>query len=175
VVDEAYCAFTDNSFLNALAHYDNVVVMRTLSKMGLAGLRLGMLIGPSTWLKQLNKIRLPYNVNALTQLTAEFALSHYESLTKQTHKIRESREQLFIELQVTPGIIPFPSDANFILFKTPQGQSERIFAALKKEGVLIKCLHGSHPALEDCLRVTVGLAEENRRFLEVLKGIMAQG
>ena len=169
VVDEAYAPFTDASFMPRLGEFPNLLVLRTVSKMGLAGLRLGLLAGPAEWLGEIDKTRLPYNINVLTQVSALFALRHKTMLDKQTQQIRTDRAKLFASLQALDGVKPFPSEANFILFESPRGDADRIFAALKQKGVLIKNLSASGAPLRDCLRVTVGRAEENQAFLQALK------
>jgi histidinol-phosphate aminotransferase len=167
VVDEAYHAFAGRSFLSDLARYPNLLVMRTLSKQGLAGLRLGMLIGAPDWLAQLDKLRLPYNVNVLTQQVAHYALARSDVLTAQANAIRTERERLAARLSEFAGVVAYPSDANFILFRVRQAGA--VFTGLKARGVLIKKLDGSHPRLVDCLRVTVGTPEENDKFLTALR------
>ena len=161
VVDEAYAPFTDESFMPRLGDYDNLVVMRTVSKMGLAGLRLGLLAGPAAWLDEFDKVRLPYNINVLTQVSAEFALRHKSVFDQQTRQIRAERDRLLIEFAKLPSVAVFPSAANFILLRAPEGKANAWHAGLKEQGVLIKNLHGSHPALVDCLRPTIGTPEEN--------------
>jgi len=173
VVDEAYAAFARDSFLDALAEYDNLLLLRTVSKMGLAGLRLGMLIGAPEWLAEIDKTRLPYNINTLTQVSAEFALEHRAVLDEQTAAIRRDRAALFEALAALPGIEPFPSEANFILFRVPAGRADAIHRGLLERGVLIKNLGGAGGALADCLRVTVGTPDENRAFLEALQACLA--
>jgi len=169
VVDEAYAAFARDTFMEALTAHDNLLLLRTVSKMGLAGLRLGLLVGRSEWLAEIDKTRLPYNVNTLTQASADFALQHRAVLDAQTARIRADREALFDALRRMDGIEPFPSEANFILFRTPEGQADRIFAGLLERGVLIKNLNPAGGLLADCLRVTVGTPAENRAFLDALK------
>ena len=166
VIDEAYHAFAGHSFLPRLARHPNLLVMRTLSKLGLAGIRLGVLIGATRWIGELDKLRLPYNVNTLTQLIAAEVLEHDSVLTEQAAAIKLERGRLLRELQRVPGVTAYPSDANFILFKV--SQAGRVFEALKRRGVLIKNLHGSHRLLADCLRVTVGTPDENTAFLSAL-------
>ena len=171
VIDEAYHAFAGRTYLDRLSSRPNLLVMRTLSKSGFAGLRLGLLAGSAEWLRQVDKVRLPYNVGVLTQLVAEEALEHQALLEEQAAAIRTERGRLYDALVRMPGTKPFPSDANFILFRT--GAAERAFEGLKQRGVLIKKLHGSHPALEGCLRVTVGTRHENDLFLEALRDSLA--
>jgi histidinol-phosphate aminotransferase len=166
VVDEAYHAFAGKSFMPGLARHPNLLVMRTLSKLGLAGLRLGALIGAGRWLAQLDKVRLPYNVGTLTQVVAREVLQHGNVLTEQAAAIKLERGRLLQGLQKLPGVTAYPSDANFILLRV--NQAERVFDGLKRRGVLIKSLHGSHHLLADCLRVTVGTPDENAAFLTAL-------
>ena len=172
VIDEAYAPFTDASFISRIGEFDNMVVMRTLSKMGLAGLRLGLLAGPEEWLSEIDKTRLPYNINVLTQLSASFALSHISVFEQQTAQIREARSQLYKELREMAGITPFQSEANFILVRTAEGEALSIFEGLKQHGILIKNLHGGHPLLNDCLRITVGTEVENRALVKALKMLL---
>lgn len=169
VVDEAYAPFTDATFMSRLGEFSNLLVLRTVSKMGLAGLRLGMLSGPAEWLGEIDKVRLPYNINVLTQASALFALQHQDMLDKQTAQIRLDRAGLYSALEMLDGIEPYPSEANFILFKTPAGQADLIFGNLKANGVLIKNLNPAGGRLKDCLRVTVGTPDENGAFLAALR------
>ncbi len=168
VIDEAYAPFTSASFLQRAGSPANLLVLRTLSKMGLAGLRLGYLVGTDEWLGEIDKVRLPYNINVLTQHSAAFALSHREVLDAQTQAIREERSRLFGRMRGLEGVRPYPSEANFILFRVGTGRGRGVFEGLKQRGVLIKNLDGAHPLLADCLRVTVGLPEENDLFCEAL-------
>ena len=172
VVDEAYAPFTDQSFIGRLGQFDNLLVMRTVSKMGLAGLRLGMLAGPHGWLEQIDKTRLPYNINTLTQASADFALAHQSVFDRQTRDIRYGRQQLFERLVALDGVFAYPSDANFILLRVPEGRAGELFEGLKQKGVLVKNLHGSHPSLSDCLRITIGKPEENDVFVNAFKQLL---
>jgi len=172
VIDEAYAPFTDMSAAALVSEYDHVLVMRTVSKMGLAGLRLGYLFGNPAWLEQLEKVRLPYNINVLTQLSASFALEHHSVFDQQAGLIRQSRTALYQQLSAMSELTVWPSEANFILFRAQSCAATAVFTALKDEGILIKLLDGAHPLLEDCLRVTVGTQEENQRFVEALTSIL---
>ena len=174
VVDEAYAPFTDESFMCQLPVYDNLLVLRTLSKMGFAGLRLGLLAGASDWLAEIEKTRLPYNISTLNQQTGEFALGHYEVFAGQANTLRSHRDALSEQLTRVPGLTVYPSEANFILFRVPQGQGPAIHEGLKTCGILIKNLDGSAPALSDCLRVTVGKSEENAAFIEALNEVITR-
>ncbi len=173
VLDEAYAPFAADSFMPDLGRFPNLLVMRTLSKFGLAGIRLGYLCGAPEWLDEFNKIRLPYNINALTQATADFALQHKTVFDEQAGRIKSERGALMVALGDIPGLTVFPSDANFILFRTPPGQADGIFEALKSNGVLIKNLSPTGGSLQDCLRVTVGRPEENARFIAALSAAVA--
>lgn len=172
VIDEAYAPFTDQSYMAELGRHDNLVVMRTVSKMGLAGLRLGLLAGPPAWLAEFDKVRLPYNINVLTQASAEFALRHQAVFDAQTADIRAERERLQQALARLPGLSPYPSAANFILVRVPAGRAPALFEGLKEQGVLVKNLHGAHPLLQDCLRLTVGRPEENDALLGALQQLL---
>ena len=172
VVDEAYAPFTDASFMSRLGEFDNLVVMRTLSKMGLAGLRLGLLAGPSAWLDEFEKVRLPYNINVLTQASTDLALRHKAVFDRQTENIRTERERLAAALAIFDGVRVYPSQANFILMRTPPGQANAWFEGLRERGVLVKTLHGVHSLLEDCLRSTVGKPEENDALLAALTEVV---
>ncbi len=168
VVDEAYAPFTDASFMPRLGEFDNLVVMRTVSKMGLAGLRLGLLAGPPAWLDEFDKVRLPYNINVLTQASAEFALGHRAVFDEQTRAIRAERTRLAKALRGLEGVEVFPSEANFLLLRTPPGRAGPWFDGLRARGVLIKNLDGAHPLLADCLRPTVGTPQENDALIAAL-------
>ncbi len=172
VVDEAYAPFTDASFMSSLGEYDNLLVMRTVSKLGLAGLRLGMLAGSPAWLEQIDKTRLPYNIGTLNQLTGSFALRHKALFDEQARAIRAEREILAAGLGEYAGLAVYPSEANFILFRAPAGRADALYTGLQSAGILIKNLHGSADALHDCLRVTVGLPDENRAFLDALARLL---
>jgi histidinol-phosphate aminotransferase len=166
VVDEAYYAFADASFLLRLADYPNLLLMRTVSKLGLAGLRLGLIAGRPEWLAELDKVRLPYNINVLTQRLAERVLGEPQVLEAQAAAIRAERSRLGSALARLPRVQVFPSSANFILFRMPRATA--VFTALRERRVLVKNLDGAHPLLADCLRVTVGTPDENDQFLYAL-------
>lgn len=172
VVDEAYQAFSETTLMDWLRECPNLLVLRTLSKMGLAGLRLGMLAGRREWIAELDKIRLPYNINVLTQASAAFALRHRAMLEEQAGRIRAERERLTAALRGCRGLTVYPSRANFILFRAPAGRGSAIFAGLRERGVLIKNLDGADAALRDCLRVTVGTPEENQAFMAALTALL---
>ena len=165
VVDEAYQPFAGASFMAELRNNPNLVVMRTLSKVGLAGIRLGMLAGHGEWLNEFDKLRLPYNINSLTQATASFALQHWDVFQQQIESLCDERARMLDALQVIPSITAWPSQTNFILFRVGDGLADDLHGHLLKDGILIKNLHRPDSPLSDCLRVTIGLAEENDAFL----------
>jgi histidinol-phosphate aminotransferase len=172
VIDEAYTPFCDSDFLPLMDEFENLLIMRTFSKVGLAGLRLGFLIGRAVWLDEFDKVRLPYNINSLTQAGAAFALEHFEDFQAQATRIRADRKDLAKALQETPGLEVFPSEANFVLVRTFGIDAPRVYAELGKRGILIKCLDGAHGLLRDCLRITVGTPEENSRCVAALREIL---
>ena len=168
ILDEAYTAFSDSDLLPMLAEFPNVLVMRTLSKVGLAGLRLGMLIGSKAWIAELDKLRLPYNINVLTQLSTEFAIKHFHVFEAQTQTIRENRTRLFDALSAMQGLRVWPSAANFLLVKTERVPAKTVFERLRSHGILVKILDGAHPLLKDCLRINVSSIEENDMLLKAM-------
>lgn len=168
VIDEAYAPFAQASFIPQLQHFDNLLVMRTISKLGLAGLRLGFLLGQLDIIEQLNKIRLPYNINTLTQISAEFALKNADVFAQQTESICADREHLYNQLQKFEQLTAFPTAANFILFRCPANKASQIFEEIKQQGVLIKNMSAQGGLLQDCLRVTIGTADENQQFIKAL-------
>ncbi len=167
VVDEAYYAFASASFIPVLAHHPNLLVMRTFSKLGMAGLRLGFLAGGRMWLEQLEKLRLPYNVGVLVQRVAGKLLQHHDVLLRQAEQIKRDRAWLYERLVGTVDVRAYPSEANFILFHV--ARAGQVFEGLKQRGVLIKNMDGAHAALADCLRVTVGTPEQNELFIRALQ------
>lgn len=168
VVDEAYFPFAGRSVLPWLLEFDHLLVLRTLSKVGLAGLRLGYLAGHPSWLREFDKARLPYNINTLTQRSAQFALEHADRLAGEAARICADRQRLVAGLAALPGVTVYPSATNFILLRLPPGRAPAAHEALRRAGILVKNVHGSHPLLTDCLRVTVGTAAENDTLLAAL-------
>jgi histidinol-phosphate aminotransferase len=168
VLDEAYHVFAGKSFLPRLAEFDNLVVIRTVSKLGLAGIRLGYLVGRPEWVAQLDKVRPPYNVSVLTQAAALFMLERLDVLEEQASRIRSERKSLEKTLKALKGVTVFPSEANFFLIRVPD--ADRAYAALKEQNVLVRNLN---PGIRNCLRVTVGTPDENRILLNTLREALA--
>ncbi|HKU46291.1 MAG TPA: histidinol-phosphate transaminase [Burkholderiales bacterium] len=164
VLDEAYHVFAGKTFVGRIGEFENLVVIRTVSKLGLAGIRLGYLVGRPEWVAQLDKVRPPYNVSVLTQAAALFMLEKLEVLEAQAARIRADRTQLGTSLKALKGVTVFPSEANFFLIRVPD--AERAYQALKQQNVLVRNLN---PGIRNCLRVTVGTPEENRILISALK------
>jgi histidinol-phosphate aminotransferase len=169
VVDEAYGAYASGSFLPRAREFANLLVLRTMSKIGMAALRLGYAVAAPEWIAELNKVRPPYNLNALTQAAARVLLAEGPLLAQHVATVRAERARLAAALSALPGVTAFPTQANFILLRVPD--AGRWFAGLRAAGVLVKNAHGSHPALEQCLRITVGAPAENDALLAALKTI----
>jgi histidinol-phosphate aminotransferase len=171
IVDEAYQPFALDTFMPLAGSVDQLLVMRTLSKSGLAGARLGYVVGKPEWIEQFDKLRPPFNVNVFTQCYSELVLERLEILDEQAKLLRAERTRLAAELAARAGITVFPSAANFILFRIDSDDPEtatRVFEGLKARKVLIKNLSRAHPLLANCLRVTVSYPEENAAFLAAL-------
>ena len=164
VVDEAYHVFARKTFMPRLPEFANLLVLRTVSKLGLAGIRLGYLAGRPQWIEQINKVRQAYNVNVLTQAAALFMLEKLDVLEAQAAQIRKEREGLRTSLAGLKNVTVYPSEANFFLVRVPD--AERTFEALKQQNVLVRNLH---PGVRGCLRLTVGTPDENRILLSALR------
>ncbi len=167
VIDEAYQPFASRNYLGGLAAHPHVVLMRTLSKFGLAGIRLGYMMGASALIAEIDKVRPPYNVSVLNAEAALFALEHADVYEAQARELREERQMLLERLAQMPGVRPFPSDANMILVRVPDAKA--VFEGMKARGVLVKNISTMHPLLAQCLRLTVGNPEENVRMLAALQ------
>jgi histidinol-phosphate aminotransferase len=163
VVDEAYYAFADATFLPRVSEFANLLVLRTLSKVGMAGIRLGYAVAAPAWIAQLNKLRQPYNVNALTQAAVVALLADTAWIAEQAAAIRAERARLEAELGRLPGATVFPTRTNFVVVRV--ADANEVFEGLKGHRILVKNLHGWHPLLAHCLRITVGTPQENDLLL----------
>ena len=174
VIDEAYQPFSSHTWLDEMRArpetHAHVLLMRTLSKFGLAGVRIGYLVGPQALVHEFDKLRPPYNVSVLNAECALFALEHAEVFAAQAAIIREQRQRLIGALAALPGVSPFPSQANMVLVRVPD--AKRAFEALKAQGVLVKNVSTMHPLLAQCLRLTVGTPDENARLLSALQSAL---
>ena len=168
VVDEAYQPFaSEKGFLPLLGDYRNLVILRTLSKIGLAGLRVGFLIASEEIIEQVNKVRLPFNLNALSQAVAAEVMKRKALRRQHIRAIVGERERVFVELSNIEGVDPYPSEANFILFRVED--AEKAYQGLLVEGVLLRHMKG---VVDGCLRVTIGTPKENGIFLKALKDVL---
>jgi histidinol-phosphate aminotransferase len=171
VIDEAYQPFSSLTWLDEIRAHpsanENVLLMRTLSKFGLAGARLGYMLGNQSLIAQIDKLRPPYNVSSLNAEVGLFALEHKDVFANQAVTIKSERERLHNELAKLRGITPFNSDANMILARFTD--ADWTFTALKSKGILVKNVSKMHPLLANCLRLTVGAPEENTLLLKELK------
>jgi histidinol-phosphate aminotransferase len=167
VFDEAYQPFSSRSWMQRMAAHPHVLVMRTLSKFGLAGVRLGYMAGDAQLIEQIETVMPPYNVSVLNAEATLFALEHADVFAGQAALLRAERARLAAALAVLQGVTVFPSDANMLLVRLPD--AKRGFEGLKARGVLVKHIAGLHPLLANCLRLTVGTPEENNLLIEALK------
>ena len=171
VFDEAYQPFSSRTWLPRLADsknaHDHVLVLRTLSKFGLAGVRLGYLCGPAALIDEIDKVRPPYNVSVLNAEAGLFALEHADEYARQAALLMAERTRLLAALATLPGVQVFPSEANMVLVRVPD--SKLAFEGMKQRGVLVKHIAGLHPLLKNCLRLTVGTPDENQTMIRALK------
>jgi len=167
VFDEAYQPFSSRSWMQRMAAHDHVLVMRTLSKFGLAGVRLGYLCGRAALIDEVEKVRPPYNVSVLNAEATLFALEHADEYARQAVLLRTERERLQAVLRTLRGARAYPSEANMILLRVPD--AKRAFEGMKARGVLVKNVSPLHPLLANCLRVTVGTPQENDAMIDALK------
>jgi histidinol-phosphate aminotransferase len=171
VLDEAYQPFALDSWMPELARHDHLVVMRTASKIGLAGVRIGYMAAAPHWIDEFDKVRPPYNISSLDEAAAEFALEHLDVLLEQAACLRADRGHLLAALRAMPGVVAFDSAANFVLVRVADGPATA--AAMRTRGVLIKDVGRMHPLLVNCLRLTVGSPDENATLLAALSSSLA--
>jgi len=177
-VDEAYQPFSSRTYMDVIranpAAHPHVVLMRTLSKFGLAGVRLGYMTGPAALIAQIDKVRPPYNISVLNYECALFALEHQDAFAVQAQEICAQRAILLGALRAMPGVKAWDSDANMVLVRFPgeDDAAQKIFDGLKARGVLVKNVSKMHTLLARCLRLTVGTAEENARLIQALQEVL---
>jgi histidinol-phosphate aminotransferase len=167
VMDEAYQPFASRSYIDRVARHPHVLLMRTMSKFGLAGVRIGYMMGPKALIAQVDKLRPPYNISVLNCETALFALAHQEEFARQAQDIRNQRAAIQAVLAALPQVKAWKSDANMILVRVPD--AAKTFDGMKARGVLVKNVSKMHPLLANCLRLTVGTAGENEQMLAALQ------
>ena len=167
VIDEAYQPFSSKSYIDRIGRHSHVLLMRTLSKFGLAGVRIGYMMGPKALIAEIDKVRPPYNISVLNYECALFALEHANVFAAQAQEIRAQRAILFEALQAMAGLKAWKSDANMILVRVPDAQ--KTFEGMRARKVLVKNVSKMHVLLANCLRLTVGTADENAQMLAALK------
>lgn len=167
VIDEAYQPFSSRTYADRITRHPHVLLMRTMSKFGLAGVRIGYMIGRPELIGEIDKVRPPYNVSVLNCECALFALEHADVFAQQARELREERARLQAALAGMAGVRSWPSDANMILVRVPD--AAKAFEGLKAHGVLVKNVSKMHPLLAGCLRLTVGTSDENTRMLQALQ------
>ena len=168
MIDEAYHEFSGRTVVPLLERHPNLVVLRTFSKaMALAGLRVGYLLASPELVREVNKARLPYNLNFFSQAAALAALEEKEALATSVRRLVAERERLLARLADVPGVRAFPSDANFFLLECLSADPKAVFASMLRRGVLVRDVT-SYPMLGRCLRVSVGTEAENDAFLHAL-------
>ena len=170
VIDEAYEPFAQRSWMPRIDEFPNVLIMRTLSKIGLAGVRLGYIFGAPEWVSEINKVRGPFNVGVLQQVAAEVLLDHYDELKHHAALMIAERERLLVELAKLPGVTPFPSRANFVLARFSDAGA--VFEALKARGILVRNLSASHPLMTNTLRISMGTSEQMDALIAALNEIV---
>ena len=172
VIDEAYQPFAARDSLARLQRHEHVLLMRTMSKFGLAGVRIGYMMGRQALIAEIDKLRPPFNISVLNCEAALFALEHVDEYANQAATIRAEREKLAGAMAALPGVHPFPSEANMILARVPDAKC--VFEGMRARGVLIKNVSGLHPLLANCIRITVGTPEENPLTLAALRGALEE-
>ncbi len=168
VVDEAYIDYADRDQMSLLQRYENVAILRTLSKVGFAALRIGWLVGSPELVAELDKVRLPYNIPTICQALGTVVLDEFSGeISSISETVKQERQRVAAHLEKMAGVAVVPSQANFLWLELEQSASE-VFTALGKKGVLVRSFHGRGGRLEKCIRVTIGTAEQNDRFLEAM-------
>jgi len=170
VVDEAYSDFSGYTFLPLIKECENLVILRTLSKVGFAGLRIGMLLARDNLVNEINKVRYPYNINSLSQAVAEVVLENHEFVTENIQLIIWERDRVFNALSAIEPIKAYPSDANFIFFRVNNADS--LFSRLVEKDILIRNFN-KPGRLKNFMRVTIGTPEENDSFLSALSEVLS--
>jgi len=167
VIDEAYFPYSQKTFLDTMKSYDNVLVLRSFSKVGLAAIRLGYLVGPQKIIDYISKLQVPFMINTITQITALFILRHYDFLLEQVDVILNQRQQMKVQLE-QHGLTVKSSDSNYLVFHAPDHTAEEIFQHCLEQKIVIANLDNIHPLLKACCRVSMGTPAENERFLQVI-------
>jgi histidinol-phosphate aminotransferase len=167
VMDEAYQPFSSKSYIDRIAKHRHVLLLRTLSKFGLAGVRIGYMMGSKALIAEIDKVRPPYNISVLNYECALFALEHRDVFASQAQELVAQRALLFAALSAMKGVKAWKSEANMILVRVPD--AAKTFEGMRQRKVLVKNVSKMHPLLANCLRITVGTAEENAQMLAALE------
>jgi histidinol-phosphate aminotransferase len=171
VLDEAYVDYADQHRLDLFRRYENVVVLRTLSKIGFAALRVGWLVGPRNLVAELDKLRLPYNINGVSQALATVVFRElWSEVTQMTETVKRERARLASALAALPFLAVAPSQANFLWVKTER-PAEAMFRELAERGILVRSFHSSAGRLAQQLRITVGTPAENDELVRCLSEV----
>lgn len=173
VADEAYYAYSGRSMLPSMQRHSNLAVVRTLSKSGLAGLRIGYMISHPAWAQELEKLRLPYNIGVLNQASAVFALENWDQFTDATQQVVSERRRVCAALRRMDGLEVYDSETNFIMVRVVEESADAVYDRLKDQGILIRRLSGWHPLTENCLRISIGTPDENSEVLMKLQQILS--
>ena len=173
ISDEAYFAYSGRSLLPAMAKHENLAIVRTLSKSGLAGLRLGYMISHPVWAVEIEKLRMPYNVGVLNQACATFALEHWDEICSGIDRVLSERKRLSAALSSFKELLVYPSETNFITVQVKGTTAMQVFDGLKDRGILIRKLAGMHSMLENHLRISVGAPQENDALLSALTEVLS--
>ncbi|MCB1826802.1 MAG: histidinol-phosphate transaminase [Coxiellaceae bacterium] len=166
VIDEAYYPYSQKTFLEKIQRYDNVLLMRSFSKMGLAGIRLGYLVGPKTIIDTISKLQLAFSINSLTLATADFMLNHYDLLLEQTQTVIQERDRLKSALENNFSVLP--SDANYLVIRSNDLSPEQLHQHCLAQKILISNISHVHPLLKGCCRVSIGTPAESQLLLNTL-------
>ncbi|WP_041781054.1 histidinol-phosphate transaminase [Allocoleopsis franciscana] len=170
VIDEAYVDFAETNALEVVKKYDNVIILRTLSKgYSLAGLRLGFGVANPALLEGLIKVKDSYNVDAVACAVGAAAIADQDHKNTNANMIKVSRAQMADDLQKL-GFHVLPSQANFLLAQFPEGNAEFLYKSLKERGILVR--YFNQPQLMDKLRITVGTPEQNDALIKGLGEVL---
>lgn len=172
VLDEAYVDYASGDLLDYFRRYPHVAIMRTLSKVGFAALRVGWLIADAKLVREIDKVRLPYNMPTVSQRLAAAAIGElWDHVRELVDGVVSERERLSAELAKLPGVTLTPSQANFVWLGTERPAGE-VFEGLAQRGVLTRSFHARGGRLAKQLRVTIGTREENDLFLAALREVL---
>lgn len=170
-IDETYFEFSGTSLAHLTAEYENLVVIRSFSKWaGIAGLRIGYMIGSEGMVRHLIDIKQPYNINVVAEAAAIAALKNRKPLLARAHTLVEQRKRLESALKKMPGVSFFPSDGNFLLCRFTRRTAKQAYEGLAKQGIFVR--YFSHQRLQDALRISAGTPEQTDRLIAALHKVV---